>query len=426
MSSAVPDVGVVVGRALRDRLCGNSADTQRRRLRCRCCATDVASCNSTFRGVCSSGRGTALPCEVGGSRPVSPAQLIPGSHRLRGDDLRHPRCVRGRMFVIRMIVRCGGCCVNRASRARRYRAGCRSSPRLKSRRCSLLGCSAAAQACPGGNGWRWPPPRPAFASAVAALWATNPPDGIPVVQATVCVLVLALATMVEFDTPFGFTVPTQLAFVPLRVRGAARRSCRSPSRGAFADRRAPERPRRARSPPSRLLIRASPTAWFAIGPVAVFAIAQRSEPQQRRPALLLIAALGAPVRGGLRSFRRSASRSRAERTCAPQLTRDAGSTPIDAALSRRRRCVVAEEPPPHVAGRGAALLPLLGLARGVCARAPAAACEGMLELSNAYRGTALVLGDVVECRRSATPASTAKSVVGLALDARRRDLGLER
>ena len=55
----------------------------------------------------------------------------------------------------------------------------------------------------------------AFAAAVAALWATNPPDGIPVVQATVCVLVLALATLVEFDTPFGFTVPTQLAFVPL-------------------------------------------------------------------------------------------------------------------------------------------------------------------------------------------------------------------
>ena len=55
----------------------------------------------------------------------------------------------------------------------------------------------------------------AFAAALAALWATNPPDGIPVVQTTVCVLVLALATMIEFDTPFGYTVPTQLAFVPL-------------------------------------------------------------------------------------------------------------------------------------------------------------------------------------------------------------------
>ena len=81
---------------------------------------------------------------------------------------------------------------------------------------------------------------------------------------------LALATRVEFDTPFGFTVPTQLAFVPLVfavplaivplavVAGAVDQPARRVLRGEM--------------PPSRLL-RAVPNAWFAIGPVAVFAIA---------------------------------------------------------------------------------------------------------------------------------------------------------
>ena len=63
-------------------------------------------------------------------------------------------------------------------------------------------------------------------------------------QLVVCVLVLALATVARFDTPIGFTVPTQLAFVPLlfalplalvvpvgRVGNADRARCRDVATG---------------------------------------------------------------------------------------------------------------------------------------------------------------------------------------------------
>ena len=54
-----------------------------------------------------------------------------------------------------------------------------------------------------------------FVAAVVALWAISPPSAFALWPAFLCTLVLALATTVKFDTPFGFTVPTQLAFVPL-------------------------------------------------------------------------------------------------------------------------------------------------------------------------------------------------------------------
>jgi hypothetical protein len=55
----------------------------------------------------------------------------------------------------------------------------------------------------------------ALAAAVAGLWAWRPPHGLAIESAAVCTAVLALATMVRFETPLGFTVPAQLAFVPL-------------------------------------------------------------------------------------------------------------------------------------------------------------------------------------------------------------------
>src|SRR5512135_2491227 len=54
-----------------------------------------------------------------------------------------------------------------------------------------------------------------FVAAVAALWAVSPPSHFEIWPAALCTAVLALATTVKFDTPFGYTVPTQLAFVPL-------------------------------------------------------------------------------------------------------------------------------------------------------------------------------------------------------------------
>ena len=50
---------------------------------------------------------------------------------------------------------------------------------------------------------------------VAALWAIQAPQHVDAASAVICTAVLALSALVRFDTPFGFTVPIQLAFVPL-------------------------------------------------------------------------------------------------------------------------------------------------------------------------------------------------------------------
>jgi hypothetical protein len=55
----------------------------------------------------------------------------------------------------------------------------------------------------------------AFGVVVACLWVLDPPRSFAVWPAAVCLGVLALATRVRFDIPLGFTVPTQVAFVPL-------------------------------------------------------------------------------------------------------------------------------------------------------------------------------------------------------------------
>ena len=55
----------------------------------------------------------------------------------------------------------------------------------------------------------------AFLVAVAGLWWVNPPHTVAVLPSVLCFVVMVVATRVRFDTPFGYTVATQLAFVPL-------------------------------------------------------------------------------------------------------------------------------------------------------------------------------------------------------------------
>ena len=54
-----------------------------------------------------------------------------------------------------------------------------------------------------------------FAVAVIALWRASPPHGFAFAPTAICFVLLSIAALVRFETPFGFTVPTQLAFVPL-------------------------------------------------------------------------------------------------------------------------------------------------------------------------------------------------------------------
>src|SRR6202034_564718 len=55
----------------------------------------------------------------------------------------------------------------------------------------------------------------AFLGAVAGVWWAEPPHTVALLTSALCFLVMVVATRVRFDTPFGFTVATQLAFVPL-------------------------------------------------------------------------------------------------------------------------------------------------------------------------------------------------------------------
>jgi putative nucleotidyltransferase with HDIG domain len=244
----------------------------------------------------------------------------------------------------------------------------------------------------------------AFLCAVGGVWWIDPPHAVALLPTALCFLVMVVATRVRFDTPFGYTVATQLAFVPLLFAlpiaivplavVAAMMLARLPELIS------------GEHPPS-LLIKEVGNSWFAIGPVAVFALADVA-PADAGPVLLIVA-LAAQF--GV-DFVASTVRFALERgaTLAVQL-RDTWVYVIDAALSVMG-LVVAEQLQefPLVA---LAPLPMLGLL-ALFARERHERMKGLIELNDAYRGTALVLGDVVEADDGYTGAHS-KSVVRLAL-----------
>jgi HD-GYP domain-containing protein (c-di-GMP phosphodiesterase class II) len=242
-----------------------------------------------------------------------------------------------------------------------------------------------------------------FFAACGGLWALRPPGHFNVVAAGLCLLVLAAATRVHFDTPLGFTVPTQLAFVPL-LFAAPPALVPLACVCALALARLPDLLRRE-VPASRLL-QIPGNAWFAIGPPAVF-VAAGTDPWHAGPILLLTAlAAQFAVDFGVSSVRYSIALD------AP-LSSQLGETwvyGVDAALSAVALVIAhaTRQTPAAVL----TLLPLLALL-GLFARERHHRLESLIELNNAYRGTALVLGDVVEADDGYT-GQHCKSVVALA------------
>jgi putative nucleotidyltransferase with HDIG domain len=245
----------------------------------------------------------------------------------------------------------------------------------------------------------------ALAAATAAVWSIAPPHAFALAPALICLLVLALAITIPFDTPLGFTVPSQLAFVPLvfltpvaLVPIAVAIAFTIAALPGFI---------RGRTHPCRLLLQLT-NAWFAIGPAAVFAIAH-VEPQHAGPALL-VAALAAQF-----AVDWAVSSIVLVGTGAAAWSTILGSNwvhGIDAALSGIGLVVAEEAHSSSVAVL--ALVPLLGLF-ALFAHERRRRLQSMFELSGAYRGTALVLGDVIEADDGYT-GEHCKSVVALALD----------
>ncbi|MGA8716741.1 MAG: hypothetical protein WB557_01925, partial [Solirubrobacteraceae bacterium] len=189
-------------------------------------------------------------------------------------------------------------------------------------------------------------------AAVAALWAIEPPQAFAVVPAMVCLLVLAISIKVRFETPLGFTVATQVAFIPL-LFATPPALVPVAVAAAFVLAQVPGLIRgTARA--GRLPVCVS-NAWFAVGPAAVFAIAH-VEPRNAGPALLL-AAVSAQfvVDFGTAVFRSSIARG------APLVSqlRETWVYAVDAALTPAGLLAAASSH--HVILGALAMVPLLGL-----------------------------------------------------------------
>jgi putative nucleotidyltransferase with HDIG domain len=256
-----------------------------------------------------------------------------------------------------------------------------------------------------------------FLAVATALILLRPPHMFRPWPALLCICLLAVATRVEFDTPFGFTVATQLAFVPLVfampvvlvpfgvVVGLALASVPELYSGKL-------RPAR--------LVRRIGNAWFAIGPVAVFALADTHP--RHADAWLLMAALGAQFLIDMLAFSVRLAIGEAVVSLHTHL-RNSWVYLIDLSLSGVGLAVAEEIH--HAPYAPLAVLPLLGLL-AMFAREREARLDQLIELNDAYRGTALVLGDVVEADDGYT-GEHSKGVVRLCLDvAAKLELGAER
>jgi len=214
-----------------------------------------------------------------------------------------------------------------------------------------------------------------FIATVACIWLLDPPHTFDLTAAAVCFVVLVAALRVRVDTPFGFTVPAQLAFVPLLfAMPVALVPIAVVAASALA--RVPD----ILSGETRLsrLGQSVGNAWFAVGPAAVFALA-RVPPDKASPALLVVA-LGAQflVDFGVSGLRFAVGRGA---TLAAQLA-DSWVYVVDAGLSGIALLVAYDI---HRAPLDPlALLPLLGLV-AMFARERRERLESLLALNDAYR-----------------------------------------
>jgi HD-GYP domain-containing protein (c-di-GMP phosphodiesterase class II) len=205
---------------------------------------------------------------------------------------------------------------------------------------------------------------------------------------------LVVAARVEFDVAGGFVVPTQLAFVPLLLV--------TPARGVplvvglvWVLARTPDLIR-GRSSVARLWV-ALGNAWYSLGPALVLLLAGAHNGATAGAAVLLVALLAQFVVDVLASALREAALR------GPNLLRQVRELREVVAID------VALAPIGLIVGWYAvdhswapfALVPLLCVL-GVFGRERRERVRSLAELSNAYRGTAYVLGDVVEADDSYT------------------------
>jgi HD-GYP domain-containing protein (c-di-GMP phosphodiesterase class II) len=244
--------------------------------------------------------------------------------------------------------------------------------------------------------------------AVAVAVLAPPTRETDAVTLVLCVVLMAIACRVEFDLPRGaLTVPLQAVFVPMLLLLPP--AVVTPAVVvAFILGRLPDI-LRGQAPVSRLMICIS-NAWFAIGPAFLFAAA--GDPVDvRRAAALLPAAVAVQI---VVDFWSSALRERAVHASdlKGQLADSAWVYVVDLLLTPlglMAALAAADHP------RWLILLvgpfAILGFFAGERRRR----LEQLQELNRAYRGTALVLGDVIEGDDAYTGAHS-RGVVTLSLE----------
>jgi putative nucleotidyltransferase with HDIG domain len=227
---------------------------------------------------------------------------------------------------------------------------------------------------------------------------------------------LAIAGHVRFDIGAGFTVPTQAVFVPMLFALPVSVVPLLVAL-ALAIGLAPA-VLSGRVPPSRL-IAALGNSWFSVGPAAVLLLASDHLPYGRWGILLLALAGQFTC-----DFLASAARERllGGLTVRQLLEETRHVHAIDLALTPLGLALAFATVGSHRVWAVVLVGPLFAVLR-VFSHERRARLEQLIELSDAYQGTALLLGDVLEADDAYTGAHT-RSVVGLAVEVA-RELGLD-
>jgi putative nucleotidyltransferase with HDIG domain len=245
----------------------------------------------------------------------------------------------------------------------------------------------------------------AYVASAVGLLIAAPPHRPAWLLGIAAIAVMCLASRVQFDTPFGFTVATQLAFVPL-LFAVPVTLVPIVVPAAMIAARAPEVWRREQHPAR--LVKEVANSWFVIGPVIVFVLAG-VRPDDAGVSILVIALLAQFAVDGVISTMRFCLERAA--TIVAQL-RDSWVYAVDAALAVvglvfagaiQRHAIAVLAPLP--------LLALLAMFAGERRER----VESLIELNAAYHGIALVLGDMVEADDGYT-GEHCRSVVALALE----------
>jgi putative nucleotidyltransferase with HDIG domain len=254
-----------------------------------------------------------------------------------------------------------------------------------------------------------------FLMAAAVLALLAPRIGhVTLALAIAYVVCAAAATQVRFDIGGGITVPTQVVFVPMLLAMPAALMplllmmawALGMTPAVLAGRLAPSR-----------LLTAPGNSWFALGPALVLVLADDHSPIGHPGVLAL--ALAAQFAGDFLSnlLRERMRGGPSARELASEVSRiylmDVALSPVGLAVAfatiQHSWAVLS-------------VLPLFGV-MSVFSREREARMEQLVELNDAYRGTALVLGDVVEADDAYT-GEHCRGVVRLSLNVARA-LGLD-